>query len=131
MSDETTGAEDFDKRPAGSIEDENPFDQLPDDRPLTPIPDLHLLDDQLPDNRPLTPIPDLHLRDDRLPDNRPPTPIPDCHTRDDGGPSEPISWAFQRQALGNPFDTEPQSSPLGAFGEENSSPSYLAVPYRY
>ena len=40
-------------------------------------------------------------------DTRPLTPIPDFHLQDDGGPSEPISWAFQRQALGNPFDTEP------------------------
>ena len=61
MSDETTGVEDFDKQPAGSIEDKNPFNQLPDDRLLTPIPNLHLLDDQLPDNQPLMPIPDLHL----------------------------------------------------------------------
>jgi len=107
LSNETTGAEDIDKQPAGSVEDENPFDQLPDNRSLTPIPDLHLRDHQLPDNRPVTPIPDLHSRDDQLPDNRPLTPIAEFHLRDDGGPSELISWAFQRQALGNPFDAEP------------------------
>ena len=122
VSNETTGAEDIDKQPAGSVEDENPFDQLPDNRSLTPIPDLHLRDHQLPDNHPVTPIPDLHSRDDQLPDNRPLAPIAEFHLRDNGGPSEPISWAFQRQALGNPFDAEPRSSPLGAFGEENSSP---------
>ena len=49
------------------------------------------------------------------------TPIPDFHLQDDSGPSEPISWAFQRQALDNPFDMDPRSSPLGAFGEENTS----------
>ena len=47
--------------------------------------------------------------------------IPDFHLQDDSGPSEPISWAFQRQALDNPFDMDPRSSPLGAFGEENTS----------
>ena len=40
-------------------------------------------------------------------DIRPLTPIPDFHFQDDGGPSEPISWAFQCQALGNPFDMDP------------------------
>jgi hypothetical protein len=104
VSDETTpGVEDFDELPTSSMEDENPFDQLSDSRPLTPIPDLQLRDDQLPDNRPITPTPDFHLQGD-------------------GGPSEPISWAFQRQALANPLETEPRRSPLGAFGEESSPP---------
>ena len=54
-------------------------------------------------------------------DIHPLTPIPDSHLQDDGGPSEPISWAFQCQALDNPFEMDPWSSPPGAFGEENSS----------
>jgi hypothetical protein len=48
---------------------------------------MHLLDDQLPENRLLTPSPDFHLRDNN------------------SGPSEPVSWAFKRQGLGNVFDS--------------------------
>ena len=67
---------------------ENPFDFLPENRHVTPIPELGNVEDenpfqQLSDTRPLTPIPDLHLQDDN------------------GGPLEPISWAFQRQGLGD------------------------------
>jgi len=59
-----------------------------------------------------------------LPENRPVTPVPEFHSQNDsGGPSEPISWAFRRQGLGD------VDSPMAAFGEENSStprppPSY-------
>ena len=97
-------------------DNENPFDFLPENRHVTPIPELGNIEDenpfqQLSDTRPLTPIPDLHLRDDN------------------GGPSEPISWAFQRQGLG---DIDPRISPLGTFGEQSSpqrptSPSPTAI----
>jgi hypothetical protein len=53
------------------------------------------------------------------------TPMPDLHSqRDNAGPSEHISWAFRRQGLDTPFDVDPPSSPLGAFGEETLSSSY-------
>lgn len=88
-----------------SAEDnENFFNLLPENRHVTPIPEENPFD-LLPENRDITPIPDLHLHSDN------------------GGPSEPISWAFQCQGLADALDIDPRSSPLGVFGE-NSSPSH-------
>ena len=124
----------IDKPPTCYMEDDNPFHHLPDNYPLTELePSTGSTENENPfhhpaNNRPLTPIepPACNVDDEnpfqQLSGTHSLSPTPDLHLQDDNsGPSEPISWAFQRQGLGDPFDMDSQSSLLGGFKEENSS----------
>jgi len=97
---------------------------LPASPPLTsPCLTLHPLDGQCGGDDPAIGLGDQNTFKS-LSKTLPVTPIPDIHLQsDNGGPSEPISWAFRHQALGDSFDMDPQSSPLGVFGEDNRSPT--------
>lgn len=61
--------------------------------------------------------------------SRPNMPITDCHLQDgNDGPSEPISWAFQRQGLGDSFESDPRSFPLPPFEDDSAHDSQPPIP---
>ena len=104
--------------PGGHSEDENSFETFPNNHPQT------LTDRPLPAED----MPSSHVEDENpfeaLPNNRPQSPMPDFHLQDgNGGPSEPISWAFQRQGLGDLSENDPRGSPVGRFGDSLSPTS--------
>ena len=106
VEEDSTEAEDRPSPPLTSSIFTPPATSRPDGSSTFDMPSTSLLG-----GSPIQPLSGSHL-----------PPTPDFSSQNDsGGPSEPISWAFRRQGLGNPFDFDPPSSPLGPFGEENSS----------
>ena len=123
----------IDKPPTCSMDNENPFHDLPNNYCLTQVePPTGSMEDEtpfhnLPDNHTLIPIepPTTGNAEDENPfqqlsNTHPLTPTPDLHLWDNSSPSEPIALAFQHQGFGGALDMDPQSSPLGTFGEESS-----------